>query len=77
MVDNIHMRYVLVNLLILAFLANTDFVPTKNFPLSGLVPHTTAGAPSHFTDTLIASELDPFNVSSNPLKYSSTALPPS
>ena len=28
-------------------LLNTDFVPTKNSPDKGSIPHTTAGAPSH------------------------------
>ena len=34
-----------------AFLLNTDLVPTKNFPFSGLMPAKIAGAPSHFVVT--------------------------
>ena len=39
-----------VSQILIFFLLNTDFVPTKKFPVAGLVPHTIAGAPSNFTD---------------------------
>ena len=41
-----------------------------------VIPQTIAGAPSHLTETDIASDDVPCNVTSSPRKYSITDLPP-
>ncbi len=43
----------------------TPLVPTKNLPLSGLIPQKTAGAPSHFVVTFTFEDECPANISRN------------
>tara|TARA_R110002073_G_C9374673_1_gene572473 strand:+ start:149 stop:322 length:174 start_codon:yes stop_codon:yes gene_type:complete len=55
---------------------NTDFVPTKNLPFSGLGPQTIAGAPSHLTVTFTLLVELPDNKSAVALRKFTAFSPP-
>ena len=55
---------------------NTDLVPTKNLPFSGLIPHIIAGAPSHLTVTLTLLLVLADNIFRKDFKNAIAFLPP-